>query len=171
MTTLTEFLAARLDEDEAAAREASQAIGSGEWGHGQRQVRSVTLTLVAETAADRHIARHDPARVLREVAAKRRVLERHSPVDMLGALYCDGCPTDEDGYHGYKLSDCPELQNLAFIWNEHEDWDPRWCPHVEGRHEADVTEVPPARGCYTNACNRCGQGDGWHYRSRKEQAE
>lgn len=27
-----------------------------------------------------------------------------------------------------------------------------------------VPELPPARGAYTNACNRCGQGDGWHYR-------
>jgi hypothetical protein len=74
VTTLTEFLRARIDEDEAAARQASQAIGSGEWAHGEGQVRSVRA-LVAETVVDRHIARHDPARVLREVTAKRAMIE------------------------------------------------------------------------------------------------
>lgn len=53
------------------------------------------------------------------------------------------------------------------LTNDHEDWNPKWCPHVEGRHEVDATDVPPARGCYTNACNRCGQGDGWHYRKER----
>lgn len=121
-----------------------------------------------------HYLRHEPERVLREVAAKRRIMERHSRYDDTNRFldYCAGCPSgNDDGYPDTELKDCPELQDLAFTWNEHEDWDTAWCPHVEGRHEADVTEVPPARGCYTNACNRCGAGDGWHYRMRQQARE
>jgi len=107
----------------------------------------------------------DPDQTLREIAAKRRVLDRHCLYEGGDYHYCAGCPTgDETGYPDTELADCPELQDLAFIWNDHEDWDTRWCPHVEGRHETDVPELPPARGAYTNACNRCGTGDGWHYR-------
>lgn len=107
---------------------------------------------------------YDPDQALREVAAKRRVLDRHTPTKVATTVYCDGCPGDADGFPDVELNDCPELQDLAYIWNDHEDWNPRWCPHVEGRHEAAVPELPPARGAYTNACNRCGTGDGWHYR-------
>lgn len=78
---IIDFIEARLAEDEQVAQEASQAIGSGEWGHGKRQVRSVGA-LVAETVVDRYIARHDPARVLREVQAKRDILERESAVTL-----------------------------------------------------------------------------------------
>jgi hypothetical protein len=113
-----------------------------------------------EGPAAAHIVRHDPARVLREVAAKRHIMERHCASTPPYVQYCQGCSEES------LLEDCPELQDMAFVWNEHEDWNQEWCPHVEGRHEADVTEVPPARGCYTNACNRCGADDGWHYRDR-----
>ena len=72
MTTddLIAFLNARLDEDEAAAK----AAWGVEWDW-----RYVTRPFgerpsIAHTV---HIARHDPARVLREVAFKRAILGQY----------------------------------------------------------------------------------------------
>ncbi len=66
MTTAAEwvaFLGARLDEDEAIAR-ATMRWSGPPWAEVGREER------IPERA---HIARHDPARVLREVAAKRAI--------------------------------------------------------------------------------------------------
>jgi hypothetical protein len=81
--TITEFLTARLDEDEAVARAASP----GPW-HPNAELDEV-LAMDGITVADgfalsgpqtrattEHIARHDPARVLADVEAKRRIVER-----------------------------------------------------------------------------------------------
>lgn len=76
MSDLVEFIRARLDEDERLAR----AMTPAEW-----EVRDGALTdgyeLLSAWDADKlggqrllHIARHDPARVLREVEAKRAML-------------------------------------------------------------------------------------------------
>lgn len=96
MTSETEqviaFLRARIAEDEAAAKAASrgpwtvndesypdyvsdadhnQIIAGGRWG-GEGSV--------FDTEADAlHVVRHDPARVLREVAAKRAILDWYEP--------------------------------------------------------------------------------------------
>jgi hypothetical protein len=69
------FCAARLDEDEAAAK----AGGGGEW-HDDHPAIGVVLVggepLIEGhvTGLTPHIARHDPARVLRDVAAGRAIL-------------------------------------------------------------------------------------------------
>jgi hypothetical protein len=80
---LVEWLRARLDEDEQVAREASpgewrpDAAPDGRWyidpGHDTDDVGQAARRADAE-----HIARHDPARVLREVEAKRRILDLHA---------------------------------------------------------------------------------------------
>jgi hypothetical protein len=99
MTDLSEFLLARIAEDEAAARAAS--IGSASWRlddlnetvcwwppereevieterkHGwplSDHWRGQTIESAGEQIAP-HIARHDPARVLAECEAKRRIVE------------------------------------------------------------------------------------------------
>jgi len=179
---ITKFIADRLDEDEAAAR-AAQGTRWGQCDHRMNpyvihdvDVYRPTIPapgriITAESPETRaHIARHDPARVLREITAKRRVLDRHCrSEDDTVTDYCTACTSgDYAGYPDVELDDCPELQDIAYIWNDHSDWNQRWCPHVEGRHEADVTELPPARRAYTNACNRCGQGDGWHYKGKSK---
>ena len=58
------------------------------------------------------IADNDPARVLRDIAAKRKVLGRHEPLASLGALGCGHC---HDGFnHGALASwPCPEILGLA----------------------------------------------------------
>lgn len=75
MDDLVAFLRARIAEDDAAARSATQ----GEWvwsrefvtppGYHHRTIGPL------EPGDAAHIARHDPARVLREVEAKRRVVD------------------------------------------------------------------------------------------------
>ena len=97
MITLTDFLLARIAEDEAVAREAT----AGRW-HVDDIYRTVTADpfTSARQAYDRagdedcwvisesmdsgvgrhnlaHIARHDPARVLAECEAKRQIVEWH----------------------------------------------------------------------------------------------
>ena len=82
--TLTEFLLARIAEDEAVAAAAVsrrdgvdkwEAVGSGTVvGPGYDKVKHVMLPS-SEDGAARHIARHDPARVLAECEAKRRIVE------------------------------------------------------------------------------------------------
>lgn len=55
--TLDEFLLARIAEDKRIATDAATATGSEEW-----------------TEAAEHVRRHDPARVLAECTAKRRLV-------------------------------------------------------------------------------------------------
>jgi hypothetical protein len=77
-----------------------------------------------------HIARHDPARVLREVAALRAVVEIHEPVksafpSFTAPMVCGVCsPGKEEGWD----APCPTLRHLASIWSDHEDYDPAWQP-------------------------------------------
>jgi Family of unknown function (DUF6221) len=73
--TLTDFLLARIAEDERAARAASHQKVAGPF-HGHWRSDSALLSANgALEASDRtHIARHDPARVLAECEAKRQLL-------------------------------------------------------------------------------------------------
>lgn len=98
-----------------------------------------------------HIVRHDPARVLREVQAKRRVLARHRLVDQTNgwahrtprpgedvslrhpAAYCSTCRTgacgdDYDATCGWVDWPCPEVLDLAAPFAGHPDYDPSWSP-------------------------------------------
>ena len=127
--TLTEFLTARLDEDEVAAKAAtpgpwtSYIEGRDHWG-GDSFIATegddlypyvmVNTTHNPRYAADRdHIARHDPARVLREVEAGRAFLRRYE--DAQPAQY-----PDFDGGYASALED--ELQNRAAVYGDHPDY-------------------------------------------------
>src|SRR6266550_3786728 len=91
MDDLVAFVTARLDEDEAAARESyyegqrwlTEEEGVYRWPDDE-------LVHTADRKADaRHIARHDPARALREVEAKRAILDAYVCTD-------GGSPRDRD---------------------------------------------------------------------------
>jgi hypothetical protein len=76
------WLGAQLDEDEEAARDAGGSTPSGHWAreaYGCVIDAKQRLVVYGEGTPTRegaeHIARHDPARVLREVEAKRALLE------------------------------------------------------------------------------------------------
>lgn len=90
-----------------------------------------------------HIVAHDPARVLREVAAKRRILGFHSidPAKIvtynkldanhrwIGHTYpCQGCGIDGMGvdYLVTDIEECPELQALASVYADHPDYQKEW---------------------------------------------
>jgi len=66
MDELTAFLRARLDEDEAAAKAARPAYFTCE-----------CLAVFSAAGDIAHVLRHDPARVLRDVEAKRAILKRY----------------------------------------------------------------------------------------------
>ncbi|MFE7360676.1 DUF6221 family protein [[Kitasatospora] papulosa] len=75
MDDLVQFLRDCLNDDEQAARTAKP----GPWhdDDGSVYASHPTDEVVSYTDSGAHIARHDPARVLREVEAKRALLSRY----------------------------------------------------------------------------------------------
>jgi len=147
--TIAEFLRARLNEAEQAAREA----GADAWAHGggrtvswQRGSAHGFVAFVDIVPAGEHIARHDPARVLRDIETKRRIIAEHVPWPERGHLtgiwaepdpMCSVCVSmvmDEDA-GGNRFRDlrheawpCPTLRLLALPHAEHPDYQPEWRP-------------------------------------------
>lgn len=155
MTTLIEFLTARLARDEAAAQATLIDVdGSGDWRPDERpvaltvdlyRVRDVNARPVVEAvkslygdegpaeplyvdgeAVAAHVARHDPARVLREVAAKRAILEladEASGLDMQvdHEFRVGERDTKEEPYVGDLI-----LRQLAQAYSDHPEFDPEW---------------------------------------------
>jgi hypothetical protein len=126
---LRAFVAARLDEDEAAALAAAEGSWSfvGYDDPGWAIVANDEHEVVSRSGSDdaSHIARHDPARVLREVAAKRAIVELHQPNE-------DGCSLcflviDDPAHIGeWEAFPCRTLRQLAAVWSDHPDFDPNW---------------------------------------------
>lgn len=123
--TITEFLRARLDDDEAKARAA----------HGATWVASRRGGVVDLDDAEGHeiagrdgglawpdadfMAHHDPARVLREVAAKRRL------VDQWADRYDDNPHATSP-----EAADAADvLHTLASVYSDHPDYQRQWAPH------------------------------------------
>jgi len=111
--TLTDFLLARIAEDEVAIRRAS--MFPPRWvarpdDVGQPIIAgSFRVATCAESVMD-HIARHDPARVLAECEAKRAVVGLHP--EMLG--WCQGC--------AHESYPCRTLLALALPYADHPDY-------------------------------------------------
>ncbi|MFE3577916.1 DUF6221 family protein [Streptomyces vinaceus] len=107
MDTPLPFLSARLDEDEQAAHAAD--------GCGNELV-------------DALLGRYEPKRVLREVAAKRRMLDRHTPrrrniADQDGRLAkITVCDWDNDNWP------CADVLDLVSAYADHPDYQAAWRP-------------------------------------------
>jgi hypothetical protein len=107
MDDLVQWLRAQLDEDERIARAAQRQHGGGEWaaradasgivaveGLPVRADEPIPVVLHPdEDETSVHVAEHDPARVLREIDAKRKLLRQYEhlkydvmPDDMSGVL-------------------------------------------------------------------------------------
>ena len=130
------FLNARLDEDEATAKRAAECAlvqrdgyEPGDWSwlpsYGQSQPEQIALI--------DHQSRHDPARVLREVAAKRALLELHypgmAPYDAPDGLYiCAGEEADGDTWQMATRWPCMTVRLLAAVYSGHPDYRPEWSP-------------------------------------------
>ncbi len=149
MSDLIEFLTARLDEDEAVAKAAIELAplpwqrsygedGDARWldilgGEGTSVVETESGANGPSLDVAEHIARHDPARVLREVEAGRRILARHRPnpqwADIVAlADACMGCgvtgPYDDPNTE--HMDQCPELRDLASAYAGHGDYRADW---------------------------------------------
>ena len=136
MSDLVEFLKARLEEDEHFARRTR----SGEWTFdelGQLLVnQGQTISKIANLGVanfGQHIARHDPARVLRQVAVGRRTLALHSPAqpgryDRNDVYECQGCGVEGPNEWAVteNIDECPELRDLASIYEGAPGWRERW---------------------------------------------
>lgn len=122
MNDLVEFLRARLDEDEQVARRAGETFGQiGETGvivatEGDRaeECASANWAGIAE-----HIVRHDPARVLREVTAKRELL-----------AYCERAMAHEDPLTRDRAGEVAmaaiTVTYLASAYGDHSDYREEW---------------------------------------------
>ncbi|MGI5139281.1 MULTISPECIES: DUF6221 family protein [unclassified Streptomyces] len=109
------FLRARLDEDERAARQAddspweSRTLGRHDQAAVITKEGSASLILLDGSRAaanDAHIARHDPARVLRQTAVLR------DGVDLWSRMV---------GSHARAC-----LRAVAAIWADHPDYREEW---------------------------------------------
>ena len=124
---LVEFLKARLDEDEQMARRAT-AVSPAPWrvDAAAGAVRDVhgaavsghwrALAALAGTVAPDHIVRHDPARVLAEVGAKRWLVDR--------AVHVMAHATN----HAEVTAWLHVIQRLASVHADHPDYQQGWCP-------------------------------------------
>ena len=110
--TLTAFLAARYDEAEAAARAAEPWWPS-----------TFTQPFATEPRAV-HIARHDPARVLADIAAKRAIIQAWILRDQQGSGTGEGAATIASHAVGVLVA----LKHLAAVHAEHPDYRQEWAP-------------------------------------------
>lgn len=124
--TISEFLLARIAEDEAVAQRAAS--------HGADFIGYDTGDRRPDWRAE--AGPYDPSRVLAECAAKRRIVGLHQCVDdrrLYGAhipRYCIPCQ-DVDGYGGEAIGDrgswpCETLKALAAPYADHPDYDGTW---------------------------------------------
>jgi len=144
---LVAFLNARLDEDEEMARRWS--TDEHRWQHVGRRCLTYDNGYREEVAAidvsnqpalwweriyikrdidglAAHIARHDPARVLADVQAKRAILAMHEPgLEPVGddeEWVCQTCNWPTGGPDG----GCKTVLLLANAYADHPDFDPKW---------------------------------------------
>lgn len=148
--TITEFLNARYDEEEAIAQGADVKQEDPSWTpHGpialsdprsfrvrsDRDSRPVALvqdvgddeegptSILDGEAVAAHIARHDPARVLADIAAKRAIVA--AAVETL-AVEEVGFPADEHGLNEARSLAEFTIRTFAQPFAEHADFDPAW---------------------------------------------
>jgi hypothetical protein len=124
---LVQWLGAQLDEDEATARNVESS-----WRQiGETGVIVASDGQYAEECANgnwagiaEHIVRHDPARVLREIDAKRQLLALHTELEDSQEMqtYCSTCDTTGK----YPEYPCTTLRLLALPYADRagyrEDW-------------------------------------------------
>jgi hypothetical protein len=141
MTDIIAFISARLDDDEAYALEAAKEFGP-DW----IEIWSGEIDLSAnlpdrqppagrhwdahvqtnDSRVSRHMVRHDPARVLAEVKAKRAIVARHSTGIVYGSWPTYGGEREELWRFCELLHDECELPLLAAIYADHPEYDPAW---------------------------------------------
>ena len=112
--TLTEFLLARIAEDEADPWRGAELIGTDRVvGRAEREA----------LAADE---REWVARALAECVAKRRIVNGHTGWHVCPNLTDEGYTDYGDGSGDEWEAICPTLRTLAAIYADHPDFNPDW---------------------------------------------
>lgn len=135
MPELVDFLTAQLDMDEtiALAAIADDCDQDGGFEDAHWLSNGTRLPRFGEAAGDLIRTYAVPRRVLREVAAKRRVIALHCPrqpgrYDRTDVHECAGCGVE--GPNDWAITDdideCPYLRNLASIYEGAPGWQERW---------------------------------------------
>lgn len=136
MTTIVEFLLARIAEDEEVARGATHpGADEMEWHvDGTWWLEGVKHDVVGpdEVAFTHpgmvdHIARHDPARVLAECQAKRAIIAERT----CGCPDpdCDDCGACSGNHHADPTpAPCATIRHLATVYADHPDYREEWRP-------------------------------------------
>lgn len=142
MSELADFITARLEDDEAAA----MALGpvEGRWvivtsEHGDEallasETRGHAYLSLPLPMLDflRHIIRHDPARVLREVTAKRArlayYLDAQAKLDHIIAHPGEMSPGDQGMWLGKTAAARMACRHDATAWSDHPDYRAEWAP-------------------------------------------
>ena len=123
--TVTEFILARIADDEATARAASP----GPWHADSEEVLAVDGITVCDAfalsgpqtrATAAHIATQDPARVLAQCAAVRAIVSLCAPT-LAEEMRSDIGEWDEVRWRGDEI-----LCRLAAPYFDHPDFDPAW---------------------------------------------
>lgn len=134
MDELIAFVAARLDQEEAIARAAASVAGPDwTWDPDSRDgyLRTPDGTIMADALHVEddqfrpHVARHDPARVLRDVAAGRRLLANYEEIALPDP---DASPQER----ALRMVVAEVVRMLildrAAVWCDHPDYRQEWAP-------------------------------------------
>ncbi|MFI7408745.1 DUF6221 family protein [Streptomyces sp. NPDC049627] len=143
---LVVFLRARLDEDEEIARKATARQPGGEtWmydGTGVRAGSDLKVAWPQVPVIAEHIARHDPARVLAEIDAKRQVIAPYAVAleerESVRARMRKVLDSDQDEFMRLHRQEselietarvlAPAVQALALPYADHTDYREDWRP-------------------------------------------
>lgn len=123
MTAIVAFLRARLDEDEQAAR----AAGNRQWLVGDNTIslwpeREDDGFMSWPTRADaRHAAKWEPARVLREIGAKREALDHYERIRQHTVR-------SDEAYVLAEGAVRKHIQIMALPYADHPDYRQEWRP-------------------------------------------
>ncbi|MEU1597104.1 DUF6221 family protein [Streptomyces sp. NPDC005708] len=139
---LVAFLTARLDEEADLARRLDGAGCCGEWTASGDTVDFCQVDLAGfHPTIAQHVALHDPARVLREVEAKRRVLSRHALSPAEGDPERPWDNRDDCQFDG-GLWPCDDLLDLTLPYQDHPDFPERYKPNRGTEERSGTTRAP-----------------------------
>jgi hypothetical protein len=164
LSGITAFVTARLDEDERTAKAAARP-GGEDWhadpdpdawgalaGTGVLRADGNGVAMAIGSYAADHIARHDPARVLREAAALREIAAGHrlvladrgypeqgqsqgsgreyrvtrdNPAEEQAGM-ANAMHWNKDCFSCHSRYPCRTIRHLAAIWSDHPDYDQGW---------------------------------------------
>jgi hypothetical protein len=148
---IMQWLGEQLAEDERVARAASDGPWRPYTGpekkwqtkgdlmhpvHTWDHMTGDPVIMTATWADSQHIATHDPERVLREIDANRRRLERHTPQPMLGrdsdendpSTYVLGCPTCQLDVVSEGDWPCEEARDMLVSYADRPGYREEWRP-------------------------------------------